>query len=195
MRPFDKTRDGFVLGEGAAFLIIEELAHALGRGAKIYAEVLGHGRSCEAYHSVAPHPEGLGLYRAMEKAFRNAGIHPTEIDYINVHGTATEANDKVESIAIQNFFGDHAPRLAVSSTKPITGHLLAAAGALESCVCALAIKHSESPLTLNFHDPAEGCELDYVPDKSRPYPMRGVLNINVGFGGKNSCLILRALDA
>ena len=188
MRPFNKIKDGLLLGEGAAFLVMEELAHALGRGAKIYAEVLGHGRSCEAYHPVAPHPEGLGYYRAMQKGLRNAGVSAGEIDYINAHGTATEANDRVEALAIQRFFKGR--RVAVSSTKPVTGHLMGAAGALETVVTALALHHQMIPLTLNFSEPAPGCDLDFVPGQSRPYPIRNAINLSSGFGGKNSCLVL-----
>src|SRR5438876_6080607 len=191
MRPFDKSRDGFLLGEGAAFVVLEELSYALARGARIYAEVAGHGRSCEAYHSVSPHPDGVGLYRAMEKALRRARLHVSEVDYINAHGTATEANDLVETRAIKRLFGEHARRLAVSSTKPVSGHLLAAAGPLETVVCVLTLTHKEIPLTLNFKEPAEGCDLDYVPGESRAYPVRVAMNINSGFGGKNSCLILK----
>ncbi|HYR57771.1 MAG TPA: beta-ketoacyl-[acyl-carrier-protein] synthase family protein, partial [Chthoniobacteraceae bacterium] len=134
MRPFDKTRDGVLLGEGAAYLVLEELSHALDRGARIYAEVLSHGRSCEAYHPVAPHPDGIGYFRAIQKAFRNAGIDADAVDYINAHGTATDANDVIETKAIKRFFGPHAYRLAISSTKPVTGHLLGAAGALETVI-------------------------------------------------------------
>jgi 3-oxoacyl-[acyl-carrier-protein] synthase II len=195
MRPFDKTRDGFLLGEGAGFLVLEELTHALSRGAKIYAELIGHGRSCEAYHPLAPHPDGIGYIRAMEKAFRQAGINPTDVDYINAHGTATAANDLVETRAIKKFFGPHAYRLAVSSTKPVTGHLMAGAGALESIVCALALSRSMIPMTMNVHDPAPECDLDYVRERSRPYPIRIALNLNSGFGGKNSCLVLRRYPA
>jgi len=191
MRPFDKSRDGFVLGEGAAFLVIEELSHAHSRGAKIYAEVLGHGRSCEAYHSVSPHPEGVGMRRAIEKALRDASLHPSEVDYVNLHGTATDTSDQVESTALKGVLNDHAYRIAISSTKPVTGHLLAAAGALETAVCAFTIQHQEIPMTVNFRDPADGCDLDYVPNKSRPYPVRVALNCSVGFGGKNSCLVLK----
>jgi 3-oxoacyl-[acyl-carrier-protein] synthase II len=191
MRPFDKSRDGFLLGEGAAFLVLEDLAHALSRGAKIYAEVAGHGRSVEAYHSVSPHPDGVGMSRAIEKALRDADIHASEVEYINMHGTATAANDIAETKAIQRSFAAHANRLAVSSTKPVTGHLLAAAGAIETVVCALAIDRSEIPMTLNHLDAAPGCTLDYVKHRSRPYPLRVVLNTNVGFGGKNSCLVLK----
>ncbi|MBI5775669.1 MAG: beta-ketoacyl-[acyl-carrier-protein] synthase family protein [Verrucomicrobia bacterium] len=191
MRPFDKSRDGFVLGEGAGFLVLEELAHALGRGAKIYAEVLGHGRSCEAYHSVAPHPDGLGMHRAMEKALRQARLHVSEVTYVNAHATATELNDTAETKAIKSFFGGHAPRLAVSGTKPVTGHLLGAAGAVESVATALAIHHREIPATLNLAEPADGCDLDYVPGRARPYPIRVAMNLSCGFGGKNSCLVLK----
>lgn len=190
MRPFDASRDGFVCGEGAAFLVFEELTHALARGAKIYAEVLGHGRACESYHPVAPHPEGVGILRAMDRAFKSAGIDATEIDYVNAHGTATDANDVVESLALRAFFGPAAQRLAVSSTKPVTGHLMAAAGALETVVCALAIKRQEIPMTLNHHQPAPGCDLDYVANRSRPYPIRAAMNLSSGFGGKNACLLL-----
>jgi 3-oxoacyl-[acyl-carrier-protein] synthase II len=191
MRPFDRTRDGVLLGEGSAYLVLEELSFALSRGARIYAEIAGHGRSCEAYHPVAPHPEGIGYFRAMQKAFRDAGVSPEDVDYINAHGTATEANDLVETKAIKRFFGPSARRLAVSSTKPVTGHLLGAAGALETVVCALALHHQEIPLTLNHHEPDDGCDLDYVRDRSRPYPIRLAVNLNSGFGGKNSCLILK----
>ncbi len=191
MRPFDKTRDGILLGEGGAYLVLEELSYALNRGARIYAEILGHGRSCEAYHPVAPHPDGIGYFRAMQKAIRSAGIDPEEVDYINAHGTATDANDIVETKAIKRMFGAHAYRLAVSSTKPVTGHLLGATGALETVVCALALHHQEIPLTLNHTEPGEGCDLDYVAQQSRPYPIRVALNLSSGFGGKNSCLVMR----
>lgn len=191
MRPFDKSRDGFLLGEGAAFLVLEELAHALGRGAKIYAEVAGHGRSCEAYNSVLPHPEGQGLHRAMEKALRCARMDVTQIDYINAHATATETNDVVETKAIRRLFGAQAHRVAISGTKPVTGHLLGASGAVESVITALAIHHREIPPTANHTTPAEGCDLDYVPNHPRPYPVRAALNLNVGFGGKNSCLVFK----
>ena len=190
MRPFDRQRDGFLLGEGGGYLVLEEFSHALSRGARIYAEVFGHGRSSEAYHPVAPHPDGLGVHRAIEKALRKARLHWTEVDYINVHGTATEANDIVETRAIKRLFGNHASKLAISSTKPVTGHLLAAAGAIETIVCVLALQHQEIPLTLNLKEPAAECDLDYVPSRSRPYPMRAVMNLSCGFGGKNSCLIL-----
>lgn len=190
MRPFDRTRDGLLLGEGAGYLVLEELSYALTRGARIYAEILGHGRSCEAYHPVAPHPEGIGLFRAMQKGLREAGVNLEDVDYINAHGTATDANDVVETKAIKRLFGPHAYRMGVSSTKPITGHLMGAAGALETVVCALALHHQEMPLTLNHHHPAPECDLDYIAERSRPYPIRVAVNLSSGFGGKNSCLVL-----
>ena len=190
MRPFDKSRDGFMLGEGAAYVVMEELAHALGRGAKIYCEVLSHGRSCEAYHALAPHPDGIGVTRALEKAIRSAGVHPSEVDYINAHGTATAANDVVETRGIKKFFGEYAKDIAISSTKPVTGHLMAGAGALETVICALSLYHQEIPMTLNLTHPDIECDLDYVAGKSRPYPVKIAVNLNCGFGGKNSCLVL-----
>lgn len=194
MRPYDKSRDGILLGEGAAYLMLEELSYARARGARIYCELLGHGRSCEAYHPVAPHPEGIGMRRAMQKGLRDAGVDISEVDYINAHGTATEANDLVETKAIKAIFGKEAHRIAVSSTKPVTGHVMGAAGALESVVCALAIHHKEIPFTLNHSEAAEGCDLDYVKGAPRPYPIRTALNLNSGFGGKNSCLVLRKYE-
>ena len=190
MRPFDRTRDGFVLGEGAAFLVLEELSHALSRGANIYAEVLSHGRSCEAYHGTDTHPEGIGFCRSMEKAMKKARLHPSDIQYINAHGTATPSNDPIETKAIKAILKDHAYMVAISSTKPITGHMMGAAGASETVVCALAIKRQEIPATINLTDRAEGCDLDYVPNVSRPYPLRVAANLSAGFGGKNSCLLL-----
>jgi 3-oxoacyl-[acyl-carrier-protein] synthase II len=194
MKPFDQRGDGFVMGEAGAYLVLEELSHALGRGAKIYAEVLAQSRSCEAYHPMAPHPDGWGVARAMEKAFRVARIAPDDVDYINPHGSANAINDIAETRAIKTIFGSHARRLAVTSTKPITGHPLAAAGALEAVICALAIKNSEIPPTLNLQQPLTDCDLDYVPHRSRPYPVRVALNLNSGFGGKTSCMILRRFD-
>jgi 3-oxoacyl-[acyl-carrier-protein] synthase II len=191
MRPFDKTRDGFILGEGGAYVVLEELTHALGRGAKIYAEVVGHGRSCEAYHPLAPHPEGIGYYRAMEKALYQGQVQPEEVDYINAHGTATSANDIVETRAIKRFFGSHSRRLSISSTKPVTGHLMGGAGAIETVICALAIFHAGIPVTPNLVEADPECDLDYVKGKFRPYPLDVVLNLNSGFGGKNSCMVLR----
>lgn len=191
MKPFDTNRDGFLLGEGAAFLVLEEASHAIARGAKIYAEVAGHGRSCEAFHSVSPNPDGSGPTRAMEKALRAARVDPSQVQYINAHATATEGNDLAETRAIKKVFGAHVKRVAVSGTKPVTGHLLGASGALESVVCALAIHKQEVPPTPNLRDPAEECDLDYVVGGSRRYPINVALNLNSGFGGKNSCLVFK----
>ncbi len=192
VKPFNKNGDGFVIGEGGAYVVLEELSHALCRGARIYAEVLGHGRSCEAYHPMAPHPDGWGVARAMEKSLHAAGIDPSAVDYINAHGTANSVNDIAEVRAIKKVFGAHAARVAISATKPITGHPLAAAGAVETVICALALYHREIPATLNLTDSLPECDLDFVPIHSRPYPARIALNLNSGFGGKTSCLALGA---
>lgn len=191
MKPFDRDSDGFVMGEGGAYVVMEELTHALSRGAKIYAEFVGQGRSCEAYHPMAPQPDGMGVKRSMEKSLRRAGLDLSSIQYINVHGTGNEASDLAEARAIKKFFGPHVRHLAVSSTKPVTGHPLAAAGAVETVICALAIKHQVIPMTLNLTHPREECDLDFVTGQSRPYPLDTVMSLNSGFGGKNSCLILR----
>ena len=191
MRPFDIARTGFVLGEGAGFVVMEELTHALARGARIYAEVCSHGRACEAYHPVAPDPAGSGYQISMQRALARAGIAANDVDYINAHGTATEANDVVETRAIRRVFGPLANRISVSSTKPVTGHLMAAAGAVETVVTALALRNQLIPPTINLRVPAPECDLDYVPEKARPYPIRVALNLSCGFGGKNSCLVLR----
>ncbi len=191
MRPFDRNRDGFVLGEGAAFFVLEELSHALGRGARIYAEFVGHGRSCEAYHATDPHPDGVGYARAISKALRNARIHPTEVNYINAHGSATPLNDPIETRAIKTVFREHARRLSVSATKPITGHLMGASGAIETAICALAIARQEVPPTINLEEPDEKCDLDYVPKTARSFPVRVGINLNAGFGGRYACLVLR----
>ncbi len=191
MKPFDRRRDGFVLGEGAAFFVMEELSHALGRGARIYAEVAGHGRSCEAYHATDPHPDGVGYSRAMEKALRHARINPSEVDYINAHGSATPLNDPIETRAIKTVFQDHARRVSISATKPITGHLMGASGTIETLICALAIWHQEIPPTINLDEPDPGCDLDYVAGTARSFPVRVSLNLNAGFGGRYACLVLR----
>jgi 3-oxoacyl-[acyl-carrier-protein] synthase II len=190
MKPFDKSGDGFVMGEGGAYLVLEELGHALSRGASIYAELLGHGRSCEAYHPMAPHPDGWGVSRAMDKAMRDARIDPTVVDCINVHGTANGVNDLAETRAIKTTFGKRARQLAVIATKPVTGHPLAAAGALEAVICVLMLKHQLIPPTINLRSPLPECDLDYVPHNARPYPVRVAMSLNSGFGGKTSCLIL-----
>lgn len=191
MKPFDVARSGFVLGEGAGFVVMEELTHALSRGARIYAEVCGHGRACEAHHPVAPEPNGAGAILAMQRAMKSGDIATTEVDYINAHGTATEANDVAETRAIKSVFGALSRRVAVSSTKPVTGHLMAAAGAIETVVTTLALHEQVIPPTANHRVPDPECDLDYVPGTARPYPIRVALNLSSGFGGKNSCLALR----
>jgi 3-oxoacyl-[acyl-carrier-protein] synthase II len=191
MRPFDHEHDGPIVGEGGAFLVLEELEHALARGARIYCEAIAQGRSSEAHHALAPHPDGTGPRAAMTKALRRAGLNAEQVGYVNAHGTATVANDVVESLAIQRVFGGRTPQ--VSSTKPVTGHLLGAAGALETIITALAIRHQTVPLTLNFDSPAPGCELDYIRKSSRPVPVKFAMNLSCGFGGANSCLLLGAL--
>jgi 3-oxoacyl-[acyl-carrier-protein] synthase II len=191
MRPFDRTRDGFLLGEGAAFFVLEELSHALGRGARIYAEIAGHGHSCEAYHATDPHPDGVGYVRALEKALRNARVHPTEVEYVNAHGSATPLNDPIETRAIKRMFREHARRMAISGTKPITGHLMGSSGAVETMICALSIWHKEIPPTINLHEPDPDCDLDYVPGEARSYPVKVAVNLNAGFGGRYACLVLK----
>jgi 3-oxoacyl-[acyl-carrier-protein] synthase II len=193
MRPFDKTRDGFVLGQGAAYVVLEELSHAAGRGARIYGEFLGHGRSCDAFHATDPHPEGRGYVRAMEKALAQSRVDPAEVDYINAHGSATPLNDPIETRAIKGVFKDHARRLAVSATKPVTGHLMGASGALETVICALTVWRGEIPPTINLTEPDEGCDLDYVRDVARAYPVRVAMNLNAGFGGRYACLLLKKM--
>jgi 3-oxoacyl-[acyl-carrier-protein] synthase II len=195
MKPFDVTRSGFVLGEGAGFVVMEELSHAVARGARIYAEIVSHGRACEAYHPVAPEPGGLGVFQAMQRALSRGRIESPEVDYINAHGTATEANDVVETRALKKLFGPYAKRMGVSSTKPVTGHLMAAAGAIETVVTALAVHHQIIPPTANLRVPDPECDLDYVVGGARPYPIRVALNLSSGFGGKNACLALRRWPA
>jgi len=193
MRPFDRSRDGFVLGQGAAYVVLEELAHALQRGARIYAEFAGHGRSCDAYHATDPHPEGLGFARSLEKALRQSRLNPAEVDYINAHGSATPLNDPIETRAVKRVFKEHAHRLAMSATKPVTGHLMGAAGAVETVICALAVWRGEIPPTINLTEPDEGCDLDYVRDEARAYPVRVAMNLNAGFGGRYACLVLKRI--
>ena len=190
-RPFDKNRDGFVIAEGAGIVILEELEHALKRGAKIYAEVVGYGMTGDAYHITAPAPEGEGGARAMQMALDDAGMRPEEIEYINAHGTSTEYNDKFETAAIKKVFGEHAYQIPVSSTKSMTGHLLGASGAVEAIFSVLAIKESVIPPTINLETPDPDCDLDYVPNEARRQPVHAVLSNSFGFGGHNATLIFK----
>ena len=187
-RPFDKEREGFVMGEGAAILILEELEHAQARGAKIYAEVLGFGSSGDAYHITAPSPEGEGATRAIKMALRTAGLTIADVDYINAHGTSTELNDKNETEAIKTVFGDRAYDIAISSTKSMTGHLLGAAGALEAIVCTLAIRDSLIPPTINLQNPDPNCDLNYTPNIAVTRNVNVALSNSFGFGGHNAVL-------
>jgi 3-oxoacyl-[acyl-carrier-protein] synthase II len=193
-RPFDKDRDGFVIGEGAGTLILEELDHATTRGAKIYAEVVGYGMSGDAYHITAPSEDGDGGVRVMRMAVKKAGIRPDQVDYINAHGTSTPYNDKLETLAIKTLFGDHARKLAISSTKSMTGHLLGGAGGLEAGISALSVFHQIAPPTINLEHPDPECDLDYVPCKSRPMPITYALSNSFGFGGTNAALLFKKYE-
>lgn len=194
-RPFDLNRDGFVMGEGAGIVVLESLEHALQRGANIIAEVVGYGMSGDAYHLTAPAPEGEGAARAMNEALRDAGLKPTDVDYINAHGTSTDYNDKFETMAIKTVFGDHAYKLAVSSTKSMTGHLLGAAGGVEAIACALAIQNGIIPPTINYETPDPDCDLDYVPNEARKQNVRVTMSNSLGFGGHNASIVLKAYEA
>jgi 3-oxoacyl-[acyl-carrier-protein] synthase II len=190
-RPFDARRDGFVMGEGAGVCILESLEHARKRHAKVYCEIAGYGITGDAYHMSAPAPEGEGAARSMAMALRHARLNPDEVDYINAHGTSTPVGDKCETQAIKTVFGSHAKQLAVSSTKSMTGHLLGAAGAVETAVCALAIRDNVVPPTINYENPDPECDLDYVPNKARQINVRACVNNSLGFGGHNATLIVR----
>ncbi len=193
-RPFDLNRDGFVMGEGAGILVLEELEHARARGAKIYCELGGYGASCDAYHITSPDPEGRGLAICANHALKNAGVAPEEVDYINAHGTSTQLNDKFETAAVKKVFGEHAGTLAMSSTKSMTGHLLGAAGGIEAVVCAKAIETGAVPPTINYETPDPECDLDYVTEGKREMPVRVAMSNNLGFGGQNVSLVFKALD-
>lgn len=190
-RPFDKNRDGFVMGEGAGIVVLEELNHALKRNATIYCELIGYGMSGDAYHMTAPDPQGNGGVRCMIAALKDAGIKPEEMDYINAHGTSTLYNDRIETLAIKKVFGDHAKKLAVSSTKSVMGHLLGAAGGVEMIACALAIKNGIIPPTVNYETPDPDCDLDYVPNKPRAHKIKVAASNALGFGGHNATLVLK----
>jgi 3-oxoacyl-[acyl-carrier-protein] synthase II len=193
-RPFDRDRDGFVIAEGSGVLILEERERALERGAKIYAEVVGYAANGDAYHMTAPAPEGEGAARCMRLALKDAGLAPTDIDYINAHGTSTEYNDANETMAIKRVFGEQAAKLAVSSTKSMTGHLLGAAGAVEGVFSALSLHHGLIPPTINYDNPDPQCDLDYVPNEARKADLKVVLSNSFGFGGTNACVILRRAE-
>lgn len=193
-RPFDAERDGFVIGEGAGIIILEDLEHAQARGARIYCEVQGYGANSDAHHMTAPAPDGRGATRCMQRALDNAGWNPTDVDYINAHGTSTPFNDAAETSAIKRVFGDHAYQLCVSSTKSMTGHLLGAAGGLEAVVAALALHKGAVPPTINLDNPDPDCDLDYVPHTARDMKVDRVLSNAFGFGGTNACLAFGKLD-
>jgi 3-oxoacyl-[acyl-carrier-protein] synthase II len=190
-RPFDKQRDGFVLAEGAGVLVLEELGHAKKRGAGIYAELAGYGLSSDSFHATRPDPAGDGPARAMMLALSDARMEPQEIDYLNAHGTSTKTNDRVETLAIKKSFGDHAYKLAVSSSKSMLGHMLGAAGAVEAALTALALRSGIMPPTINYETPDPDCDLDYVPNKARKQEIRAALSNSLGFGGINASLVLR----
>lgn len=194
-RPFDRDRDGFIISEGAGVLILEELEHARARGAKIYAEVAGYGLSGDGYHMAAPPEDGNGAVRCMRMALKDAGMNPEDVDYINAHGTSTPLNDLVETRAIKTAFGDQAYKLAISSTKSMTGHMLGGAGGIEAVFTALAIKHQIAPPTMNLENPSPECDLDYVPNQARPMKIRAAMSNSFGFGGTNAVLIMKQYEA
>ena len=192
-RPFEVNRNGFVMGEGAGILVLESMEHAKARGARIYCEIPGYAASCDAFHITQPDPEGRGLSLSMTRALASAGVAPSEIDYINAHGTSTPYNDKFETLAIKKVLGDYAKELPISSTKSMTGHLLGAAGGIESVICAKTIQTGRIAPTINLVEPDPDCDLDYVPNESREAKVRTVLSNNLGFGGQNATLVFRAL--
>ena len=193
-RPFDKDRDGFVMGEGCGILILEELESAIKRNAKIYAEIVGYGMTSDAYHITTPAENGEGAARAMQMAINDAGIEPEKIDYINAHGTSTYYNDLYETMAIKSVFGENAKNVSISSTKSMTGHLLGASGAIEAIVCALAIKNNFVPPTINLENPGEGMDLDYTPNKGKERTINYALSNSLGFGGHNATIVLKKYE-
>ena len=190
-RPFDADRAGFVMGEGAAVLVLEELEHAKQRGANILAELVGYGNTADAHHMTSPSPDGEGAARCMKMALRSAGMNPEAISYINAHGTSTPQGDICETSAIKTVFGDHAKKLCVSSTKGATGHMLGAAGAIEMTVCTLALRDQKVPPTINYETPDPECDLDYVPNQARDIPVQAIMNNSFGFGGHNACVVAK----
>jgi 3-oxoacyl-[acyl-carrier-protein] synthase II len=190
-RPFDADRAGFVMGEGAAVLVLEELEHAKQRGANILAELVGYGNTADAHHMTSPSPDGEGAARCMKMALRSAGMDPEAISYINAHGTSTPQGDICETSAIKTVFGDHAKKLCVSSTKGATGHMLGAAGAIEMTVCTLALRDQKVPPTINYETPDPECDLDYVPNQARDIPVQAIMNNSFGFGGHNACVVAK----
>jgi len=190
-RPFDKDRDGFVMGEGAGILVLEEKEHAINRGAKIYAEVAGYGGSCDAYHLTSPDTEGTGPARAMIWALKDAMMEASQIDYLNAHGTSTPTNDPIETMAIKKAFGGHAYKMSISSTKSMTAHLVGGAGGLEAIISIMALNDGFIPPTINLNDPDEDCDLDYVPRVGRKASLKAVMSDNLGFGGHNGALIFK----
>jgi 3-oxoacyl-[acyl-carrier-protein] synthase II len=193
-RPFDARRDGFVMSEGSGILILEDLDHALARGASIYAEVVGYGSTSDAYHITAPPPDGDGAARAMRNALRDGGARPEDVGYINAHGTSTPPNDKIETLAVKKVFGEHARRIGISSTKSMTGHMLGAAGGVEAGITALCLKHQVMTPTINYEVPDPDCDLDYVPNASRPAGLVFALTNSFGFGGTNGSLLFRKFE-
>jgi 3-oxoacyl-[acyl-carrier-protein] synthase II len=193
-RPFDRDRDGFVIGEGAGIVVVEELEHARARGAKIYCELTGYGLSADAYHMTAPPPNGEGAVRAMQLALEHARVSPDQVDYINAHATSTDIGDLCETRAIKQVFGEQAYKVSISSTKSMTGHLLGGAGGIEMAACALAIRDSVIPPTINLENPGEGCDLDYTPNVAREKKVRVALNNSFGFGGHNATLVATAFE-
>jgi 3-oxoacyl-[acyl-carrier-protein] synthase II len=190
-RPFDAKREGFVFSEGAAALVLESLEHAVARGARIYAEVIGQASTSDGYHIAAPHPEGLGAIRTMDLAIKDANIQPEEIDYINPHGSSTPLNDCMETKAIKEVFGDHAYKIAISSTKSMLGHAMGASGTIEAIACILAIRDGIIPPTINYENPDPECDLDYVPNKAREQKVNAALSNSFGLGGQNACLVIK----